>query len=76
MRNMRVSHWWCALLLLGAAHPAWAADQPKAAKDDEATMEIIEMLGEIDDDGTDLEIAMSDTKIDERDSVQEVKKDE
>jgi hypothetical protein len=35
-------------------------------------MEVIEMLGELDDDTTDLEIAMSDENLDEKQVVQEV----
>jgi hypothetical protein len=79
---MRVSHWWCALLVLGYMHTACAddtmkesaKDTPKAtAADDASTMEVIEMLGEMDDDVTTLEIAMSDEKLNEKPAAQEVK---
>jgi hypothetical protein len=70
MNKMRVSHWWCALLLLGCAQTACADE---AATDDASSMEIIEMLGEIDDDTGDLEIAMSDENWDENRVAQEVK---
>ena len=76
---MRVSHWWCALLMLGYMHTACADETakeppPKAtAADDTATMEVIEMLGEMDDEVADLEIAMSDENLDEKAAVQEVK---
>jgi hypothetical protein len=36
-------------------------------------MEVIEMLGETDDAAVDLEIAMSDEKLDEKPAAQEVK---
>ncbi len=79
---MRVSHWWCALLVLGCVHTANADDTangstketPEAtATDDASTMEAIEMLGEMDDDVTTLEIAMSDEKLNEKPAAQEVK---
>ena len=44
-----------------------------AATDDASTMEVIEMLGEMDDEVTDLEIAMSDEKLNETPAAQEVK---
>lgn len=66
---MRVSHWWCALLMLGCAQTAFAEE---TATDDAAEMEVIEMLGELDDDTTALEIAMSDETLDEKQVVQEV----
>ena len=70
---MRVSHWWCALLMLGWSH-AWAEDAAqKPATDDAATLEVIEMLGELDDDTGDLEIAMSDEVIVVKPAKQEVK---
>jgi len=79
---MRVSHWWYALLLLGYVHTAYADDTAKetttetakvTATDDASTMEVIEMLGEMDDEVTDLEIAMSDEKLNEKPAAQEVK---
>jgi phage host-nuclease inhibitor protein Gam len=75
---MRVSHWWCALLVLGYVHTAYADDTAKeaakvTATDDASTMEVIEMLGDMDDEVTDLEIAMSDEKLDEKPAAQEVK---
>ena len=79
---MRVSHWWCALLVLGYVHTAYADDSAKettkeaakvAATDDASTMEVIEMLGEMDDEVTDLEIAMADDKLNESPAAQEVK---
>ena len=79
---MRVSHWWCALLMLGYVHTAYADDTAKettkeaakvTATDDASTMEVIEMLGEMDDEVTDLEIAMSDEKLDVKPAAQEVK---
>ena len=71
---MRVSHWWCALLVLGCVHTAYADDTAKeTATDDASTMEAIEMLGEMDDDVTTLEIAMSDEKLNEKPAAQEVK---
>lgn len=71
---MRVSHWWCALLVLGYVHTAYADETAKDTADDDAsTMEVIEMLGETDDEVTDLEIAMSDEKLDEKPAAQEVK---
>ena len=79
---MRVSHWWCALLMLGYVHMAFADDAAtettkEAAKmtatDDASTMEVIEMLGETDDEAVDLDIAMSDEKLDEKPAAQEVK---
>jgi hypothetical protein len=75
---MRVSHWWYALLVLGYVHTAYADDTAKevakvTAADDASTMEVIEMLGEMDDEVTDLEIAMSDEKFDEKPAAQEVK---
>jgi phage host-nuclease inhibitor protein Gam len=79
---MRVSHWWYALLVLGYVHTAYADDTVKettketakvAASDDASTMEAIEMLGEMDDEVTDLEIAMSDEKLNEKPAAQEVK---
>ena len=71
---MRVSHWWCALLLLGYVHTAHADETAKSTtSDDASTMEVIEMLGETDDEAVDLEIAMSDEKLDEKPAAQEVK---
>ena len=75
---MRVSHWWYALLMLGYVHTAYADDTAKevakvTAADDASTMEVIEMLGEMDDEVTDLEIAMSDEKLNETPAAQEVK---
>jgi hypothetical protein len=71
---MRVSHWWCALLVLGYVHTAYADETAKeTATDDASTMEVIEMLGEMDDDVTTLEIAMSDEKLNEKPAAQEVK---
>ena len=67
---MRVSHWWCALLVLGWAHTAHADE---AATDDASSMEVIEMLGEMDAEVTDIEIAMSDENLDAKAAVQEVK---
>lgn len=67
---MRVSHWWCALLVLGWAQAAHAEE---AATDDAASMEAIEMLGELDDEVTVLEIAMSDENLDEKQVAQEMK---
>lgn len=67
---MRVSHWWCALLVLGSSHLAHAEE---AAVDDAPSMEVIEMLGEMEGDGVDLEIAMSDEKVDEQSAAREVK---
>lgn len=66
---MRVSHWWCALLVLGCAQTAYAEE---TASEDAATMEVIEMLGELDDDTAVLEIAMSDENLDEKQVVEEV----
>ena len=67
---MRVSHWWCALLLLACAQPALADE----AEDNEAVdMEIIEMLGELEDDTGDLELAMSEDGLDDLSTKQEVK---
>lgn len=73
---MRVSYWWCALLMLGSSHLAWAADETakkEPATDDKPSMEVIEMLGEMDGEVVDLEIAMSDEKIDEKPAAREVK---
>ena len=79
---MRVSHWWCALLMLGYVHTVYADDTVKettkeaakvTATDDASTMEVIEMLGETDDEAVDLDIAMSDEKLDEKPAAQEVK---
>ena len=79
---MRVSHWWCALLVLGYVHTAYADDTEKqtaketekvTATDDASTMEVIEMLGEMGDEAVDLEIAMSNVKLDEKPAAQEVK---
>jgi hypothetical protein len=70
MPKMRVSHWWCALLVLGWAHTAQADE---TTTDDAASMEVIEMLGELDVDTTDLDIAMSDENLNEKAAVQEVK---
>jgi|GEM_PF-5620909 len=67
---MRVSHWWYALLLLVCTQPAFAEE----ATDNEAVdMEIIEMLGELEDDTGDLELAMSDDGLDDLPTKQEVK---
>jgi hypothetical protein len=71
---MRVSHWWCALLVLGYVHTASADETTKEpATNDAPSMEVIEMLGEMDGEVVDLEIAMSDEKIDEKPAAQEVK---
>jgi hypothetical protein len=70
MNKMRVSYWWYVLLVLGWAHAAHAEE---AATDDASSMEVIEMLGEMDVDTTDLEIAMSDENLDAKQAVQEVK---
>ena len=67
---MRVSHWWCALLVLGSSHVAYAEE---SAADEAPSMEVIEMLGEMDGEMADLEIAMSDETIDEKPAAQEVK---
>ena len=68
---MRVSHWWCALLVLGCVQTAHAEE---TATNDASSMEVIEMLGEMDDEMTDLDIAMSDENIiDEKSVAQEVK---
>jgi hypothetical protein len=55
---------------MGCAH---AASAEESATDDAASMEIIEMLGETDDEMTDLEIAMSDEVLNEKPVEQEVK---
>jgi hypothetical protein len=70
MRKVQVSYWWYALLVLGCSHMAYADE---AANDDAVSMEVIEMLGEMDGEMTDLEIAMSDEKLDEKPAAQEVK---
>ncbi len=71
---MRVSYWWCALFLLGNSHLACADDTAKEpATDDTPSMEVIEMLGDMDGEMVDLEIAMSDEKINEKPAAQEVK---
>lgn len=67
---MRVSHWWCALLLLACEQPALADE---AADNETVDMEIIEMLGELEDDTGDLELAMSDDGLDDLSTKQEVK---
>ena len=67
---MRVSHWWCALLLLACTQPAFADE---VADDEAVDMEIIEMLGELEDDTGDLELAMSDDGRDDLPTKQEVK---
>jgi hypothetical protein len=67
---MRVSHWCCALLVFGCVH---ASSAEEVATDDASSMEVIEMLGEMDDEMTDLEIAMSDENLNERPVAQEVK---
>ncbi len=67
---MRASHWWCALLMLVCTQPA-VADE--AVDNDAVDMEIIEMLGEIEDDTGDLELAMSDDGLDDLPTKQEVK---
>lgn len=67
---MRVSHWCYALLMLGCVH---AVSAEEAALDDASSMEVIEMLGELGDEMTDLEIAMSDENLDETSVAQEVK---
>jgi hypothetical protein len=67
---MRVSHWCCALLILGVVH---AASAEEAVADDTTSMDIIEMLGEIGDEMSDLEIAMSDENLDVTPIAQEVK---
>jgi hypothetical protein len=55
---------------MGCAH---AASANEVATDDAASMEVIEMLGETDDEMTDLEIAMSDEDLNEKPVEQEVK---
>jgi hypothetical protein len=71
---MRVSYWWCALLMLGNSHLACADE---AATDDAApSMEVIEMLGEMDGEVVDLEIAMSNVKVDEMPATRDVNADE
>ena len=70
---MRGSHLWCALLMLGGTHLAYADD---AATGDAPSMEVIEMLGGMDDEGVDLDIAMSKVKIADKESTQEVNEDE
>lgn len=67
---MRVSHWGWALLLLACAQPVLADE---AADNDAADMEIIEMLGELEDDTGDLGLAMSDDGLDDLPTKQEVK---
>jgi hypothetical protein len=68
--------------MLGCVHTAFADETAKGsmketpevtASDDASTMEVIEMLGETDDAAVDLEIAMSDEKLDEKPAAQEVK---
>jgi hypothetical protein len=73
MRKVRVSYWWYALLVLGCSHMAYADE---AANDDAASMEVIEMLGEMDGEVADLEIAMSDVKVAETEAGQDVNADE
>jgi hypothetical protein len=73
MRKMRVSYWWCALLMLGSTHLAYADE---AATDDTPSMEVIEMLGEMEGEMTDIEIAMSNVKVDEIPATQDVNADE
>jgi hypothetical protein len=69
---MQASYWWCALLMLGSTQLAYA---DKAA-DDAPSMEVIEMLGGMDGDVADLEIAMSNVKIAAKPAEQETKVDE
>jgi hypothetical protein len=52
------------------AQPAFAGEP---ANNDATDMEIIEMLGELEDDTDDLELAMSDEDWDEPSTTQEVK---
>ncbi len=66
---MRVSHCWCALLMLGCAQFAHADE---SANDEVSSMEIIELLGEMEDDTGDLEIAMSEAVLDGMPEGQEV----
>jgi hypothetical protein len=70
MKKMRVSYWCCVLMMFSCAQMAHAEE---AATDDASAMEIIEMMGEMDDDTGDLEIAMSDENLDDQSVVQEVK---
>lgn len=58
---MRVDHWCYALLMLGSSHLAYADD---AAASDAPSMEMIEMLGDLDGGMDDFEIAMSNVKVD------------
>lgn len=67
---MRVRFWGCALMLLGCAQFAHAET---AESDGMPLLEIIEMLGEMDDDTGDLEIAMSDEILDQPSELQEEK---
>lgn len=71
---MRVSHCWYALLVLGYAHTTYAEEIAKdTTSNDTTALEIIEMLGELDDEITILGIAMSDVNLNEKSAAQEVK---
>lgn len=67
---MRVSSWCCALLLLACTQPTLADE---LTSNEVVDMELIEMLGELEDDTGDLELAMSDAEFDDPSSKQEVK---
>lgn len=67
---MRVSHGLFALLMLFVCAQPVFADE--VADDAAADMEIIEMLGEMEDDTGDLELAMSEQDLDELPATQEV----
>ncbi len=70
---MRVSHWWYAILALGFAHMTYADEAaPGAAGDDTTAMEVIEMLGDMDEEVTILDIAMSDVDMNGSAIAQEV----
>ncbi|MGC2166311.1 MAG: hypothetical protein WA632_09885 [Gallionella sp.] len=70
---MRVSHWWYALLVLGYAQMTYAEEAAQnAAGGDTTAMEVIEMLGEMDDEITILDIAMSDVNLNEKVIAKEV----
>jgi len=66
---MRVSRWLIALLALTSLHAAYAGE---VAADDNTSMEVIEMLGEMDDEVADLDIAMSDVNVKDLSAPQEV----
>lgn len=66
---MQARHWWYALLMFVCAQPVCADE---VADDAAADMEIIEMLGGMEDDTGDLELAMSDQELDGLPTTQEV----